>query len=184
MKTLETQLKDRTLRFDGVSIVSPNLLADLLTRGIHPSLLRVSSTSSEVEAFNLQVADSEKINESKLEPLKFNLEWRLPEYYKVLPLNEYVIDIFSSRINHLDYSNQMKELAFSRIADELEEIQIRGMTEFFKSIIYVLDSFKEKNIVWGVGRGSSCASYILFILGLHVVDCVKYDVPMDEFFHY
>jgi DNA polymerase III alpha subunit len=38
-----------------------------------------------------------------------------------------------------------------------------------------------KNIVWGVGRGSSCSSYLLYLLGLHEVDVVKYDVDISDF---
>lgn len=184
MKTLETPLLDRTLRFDGVSIIDPGLLAEYFTRGIRPSDIRVTEVTPEVELFNQQVSDVEKLLVAKTEPLKLNLEWKLPASFKNLDINEYVIDVFSTKIHQLGYSNQLKELAFSRIADELETIKNRGMTEFFKAIIFVLDSFRKNNIVWGVGRGSSCASYILFILGLHVVDCVKFDIPMDEFFHY
>ena len=57
------------------------------------------------------------------------------------------------------------------------------MTEFVKTVIFIVDTFKEAGIVWGVGRGSSCASYILFLLGLHLVDPIKFDISMDEFFH-
>jgi DNA polymerase III alpha subunit len=40
---------------------------------------------------------------------------------------------------------------------------------------------KERNIVWGVGRGSSVASYVLFLIGTHKVDSVKYELDFNEF---
>jgi len=48
-------------------------------------------------------------------------------------------------------------------------------------LIYVLDVMREKKVIWGVGRGSSCSSYLLYLLGLHEVDPVKYDVEFTDF---
>jgi DNA polymerase III alpha subunit len=49
-------------------------------------------------------------------------------------------------------------------------------------MVYIIDTLRKNNIVWGVGRGSSVASYVLFLLGVHRVDSVKYDIPLNEFF--
>jgi DNA polymerase III alpha subunit len=48
-------------------------------------------------------------------------------------------------------------------------------------LIYVIDVMTEKNVVWGVGRGSSCSSYLLYLLGLHEVDPVKYEIEISDF---
>jgi len=50
-------------------------------------------------------------------------------------------------------------------------------------LIYVVDVLNEKNVVWGVGRGSSCSSYLFYLLGLHEVDSVRYDVEITDFLH-
>ena len=39
----------------------------------------------------------------------------------------------------------------------------------------------DKNVLWGVGRGSSVASYALFLIGVHKIDSVKYDLDWREF---
>jgi DNA polymerase III alpha subunit len=33
-----------------------------------------------------------------------------------------------------------------------------------------------------VGRGSSVASYVLFLIGVHKIDPIKYELPIEEFF--
>jgi DNA polymerase III alpha subunit len=48
-------------------------------------------------------------------------------------------------------------------------------------LIYIIDTMRKNNIVWGVGRGSSVASYILYLLGVHKVDSVKYNLHIEEF---
>jgi DNA polymerase III alpha subunit len=47
---------------------------------------------------------------------------------------------------------------------------------------YVVDTLRENNIVWGVGRGSSVASYVLHLIGVHKIDSIKYNIPIEEFF--
>ena len=46
---------------------------------------------------------------------------------------------------------------------------------------YMVDTLRENNIVWGVGRGSSVASYVLYLLGVHKVNSIKYDLDPTEF---
>ena len=183
MRKLETELNDRTLRFDGVSILNPEQVVNALARGISVSQMRVRGTSEEVEQFNSQVAEQDRLRLEAPEPIPIQMDWQLPDQYKNMNLRETIVARAVDRLIAIDYDEVTQERAALRIQTELDEIEARGMVEFMKTIIYVLDTFREKDIFWGVGRGSSCACYILFILGLHCVDCVKFDVPMSEFFH-
>jgi DNA polymerase III alpha subunit len=184
MKELKSNLLDRNLRFDGVSEIEPDLLARFLLLGIPPSQLRVTSETEEVRQMNEQVADDEQIGIVHPEPIKIDLSWQLPSHYAQLDLRSYIFDICIDRFNHdLKYDDELITRAAERVADELDEIEKRGMVEFMRTVIYILDELKKNKVVWGVGRGSSCASYLLFLIGLHVVDCVKMDVPMEEFYH-
>jgi len=48
-------------------------------------------------------------------------------------------------------------------------------------LVYLVDLFRENDIVWGVGRGSSVSSYCLFKIGIHKVDSLKYNLNIGEF---
>ena len=183
MRRLETDLNDRVLRFDGVSIMDPDLVPAALARGVSPSAIRVTRTTEDVELFNQHVVESDKLREPSVEPVNIPMHWNLPEPHFSMNLRETIVARAVDRLKTLNYAPDVEEKAIQRIQAELDEIERRGMTQFMKTIIYVLDTFRRQDIVWGVGRGSSCACYILFILGLHVVDCVVLDVPMEEFFH-
>jgi DNA polymerase III alpha subunit len=39
----------------------------------------------------------------------------------------------------------------------------------------------EHKLIWGVGRGSSVASYVLYKLGVHRIDSLYYDLDPAEF---
>ena len=181
MKSLSTQLETRELRYDGVAIVDPSIVVDALLRGVHPSKLRVTQHTPDTLLFN-DNADAVLAVKAP-EPVALDFSWQLPEPYLSMDLRSTIVDRAVVRLLELNYPPDVNERATHRIMEEYEEIERRGMVEFFRTIIYIIDTFKKEGVVWGVGRGSSCASYILFILGLHSVDAVVYDVPLEEFFH-
>ena len=64
---------------------------------------------------------------------------------------------------------------------ELAEFKARNLFSILQLLIYIIDTMRKNNLVWGVGRGSSVASYILYLLGVHKVDSVKYNLDIKEF---
>src|SRR5262249_22609911 len=112
-----------------------------------------------------------------------DLSWQLPERYQRLDLTAYVVEQFERRQAELAYSPVLHEQALVRLAAGLEGIEGGGLGAPMRTLVYVVDELRAHNVTWGVGRGSSCASYVLFLIGLHVVDCVALDVPAEEFFH-
>lgn len=182
---LATELENRVLRYDGTNIICPEDVADVLLRGVQPTSLRVTHLNEDVQAFNANVPELDRIRVSEEEPVQLNFSWNLPEKYKTLILAEEVGRVLDARSEELygKYTSKQWDEMLTRITDELHEIETRGMTDFFRTVIYILDVFREKGVVWGVGRGSSCACYILFLFNLHSVDPIIYDIPPDEFFH-
>ena len=96
--------------------------------------------------------------------------WFMPETYKNLDIKQYILDLCSTE--------QQKE----RVLIELNEYEKRDLFPLLKQMKYIIDTLRQNNIVWGVGRGSSVASYVLFLMGVHRVDSIKYNIPLNEFF--
>ena len=69
-----------------------------------------------------------------------------------------------------------------RVSEELRLFAKHDMILVLKTMKYVVDTLRANNVVWGVGRGSSVASYVLFMIGVHKIDSVKYKLPINEFF--
>jgi DNA polymerase III alpha subunit len=69
-----------------------------------------------------------------------------------------------------------------RVNEELRLFAKNDMVPVLNTMKYIVDTLRANNIVWGVGRGSSVASYVLFLIGVHKIDSVKYNLPIDEFF--
>lgn len=68
-----------------------------------------------------------------------------------------------------------------RAGAELLLYQERDMFMLLRYLKYLVDTMRSNNIVWGVGRGSSVASFVLFLIGIHKINSLYYDLPIEEF---
>jgi len=89
-------------------------------------------------------------------------------------------DYFPNIVEHLYGLCNTKEEE-ERVSLELELFIQHGMFELLVYLKYLVDTMRENNIVWGVGRGSSVASYVLYLLGVHKVNSIKYGLDIHEF---
>ncbi len=182
MKMLETELNDRILRFDGVSVVDPTKLVYMLVAGLMPQQIRINIETEETAKFNLAVSEENRLNLNTGEPIRFDFSWQIPELYKTLDIDKYMSDVYIQRVDPL-YTPEQFNQSTERFIAEMQEFARRGMLDVLRTIIYVIDEMKKTGQVWGVGRGSSCASYVLFLLDLHVVDPIRFNIALEEFMH-
>jgi DNA polymerase III alpha subunit len=109
-----------------------------------------------------------------IEQFDANLQdnWFMPEGYKSTSF-----DIVSHLLDKC-----ATDVERNRVLEELELFAKNDMIELLCYLRYLVDTMKENNIVWGVGRGSSVASYCLYLLNVHRIDSIKYDLDIREFF--
>ncbi|PPD53417.1 MAG: hypothetical protein CTY12_04875 [Methylotenera sp.] len=70
-----------------------------------------------------------------------------------------------------------------RLAYELTKFQDMKLTGVLRAIIYIINTLTIRNQVWGVGRGSSVSSYVLYVIGAHDVDSFAYELDINDFLH-
>lgn len=95
--------------------------------------------------------------------------WYMPKEYKNLDIAKYVLDLCKE-----DYELQ-------RVGEELLKFQERGLFPLLCYCVYLVDTMRKYNVVWGVGRGSSVSSYVLYLIGIHRINSLHYDLSIDEF---
>ena len=74
-----------------------------------------------------------------------------------------------------------QDVYIDRLADELDEYKQRNMMQILIYLVYMMDVCKQNNIVTGIGRGSSVSSLILYLIGTHHIDPIKYNLSYKEF---
>jgi len=95
--------------------------------------------------------------------------WRMPQEYRELDIAAYVLGLCQ------------QEHELQRVGQELLLYQERNLFDLLRYLKYLIDTLRKNNVVWGVGRGSSVASYVLFLLGVHKIDSLYYELNIDEF---
>ena len=100
---------------------------------------------------------------------KNQVTWHMPNEYKDLDVAKWILEQCQSQ-------QQMQ-----RCGEELLLFQERDLFDLLKYLKYLVDTMKENGVIWGVGRGSSVASYVLYLIGIHRVDSMYYDLPITEF---
>jgi DNA polymerase III alpha subunit len=95
--------------------------------------------------------------------------WHMPEEYKNLDIAKYVLDQCEN------------EVEMQRAGQELLLYQERDMFVLLRYLKYLVDTMRNNNIVWGVGRGSSVSSFVLFLIGVHKINSLYYGLDVDEF---
>jgi DNA polymerase III alpha subunit len=96
-------------------------------------------------------------------------DWFMPEEYKNMDIEGFLVD-------------QCPKENYDRLIRELEIYRERNLIPLLRMMKYIVDTLRSNRVLWGVGRGSSVASYVLFLLGVHRIDSVKYSLPIEEFF--
>jgi len=96
-------------------------------------------------------------------------QWLMPDEYKSLDIAEYVLSLCES------------EAALQRVGEELLLYQARDLFDLLRYLKFLVDIMAQNNLIWGVGRGSSVASYVLYLLKVHRIDSLHYNLDITEF---
>ena len=95
--------------------------------------------------------------------------WYMPDEYKTLDIAEYLLGLCTT------------DVELQRVGKELLLYQEKNLFDLLRYLKYLVDTMKQHGVIWGVGRGSSVASYVLYLLEVHRVDSIYYDLSPEEF---
>jgi len=95
--------------------------------------------------------------------------WFIPQEYKDIDIEKHILDLCTTADET------------QRVEYELQLFKSFAMLDVLRCLKYIVDTLREKDIVWGVGRGSSVASYVLYLMGVHKVNSIQYNLDPTEF---
>ena len=156
-------------------------IIDLIYKGNKNKIGQIfAESSADVKLFNkimedlrggIQIKEYQPMN---IEQEEFDgilqKEWYMPAKYKNLNKEEYLSTIVS-----------VKSPEWKVVSEELAEFKKRNMYPLLQFLVYLVDFMRENKIVWGVGRGSSVASYVLYAIGIHKINPIQYGLDWREF---
>lgn len=181
-----TQLRDRFLWVDGDSTVAESDLLDTVSVGHSTIGLFVDEVTESIKQYNRLVTSDKRVT-VKESPDDLNTDWVIPEQFATLNVLDFVEhQLWEEICNHPEWTTDGKiqrpvMVRAVRTAKELRLFEDLGLTGVLRALIYIINTLRSNNIVWGVGRGSSVSSYVLFLIGVHDVDSVEYELDITDF---
>lgn len=95
--------------------------------------------------------------------------WHMPDEYKKLNIVDHIVSLCTT------------DEELNRVATELLLYEERNLFDLLRYLKYMVDIFKKHDVVYGIGRGSSTSSYVLYLLGVHKINSIKYELDITEF---
>ena len=93
----------------------------------------------------------------------------MPEKYYQIDVLEWLLDRCQNDVEK------------TRVQMEYKLFEQKQFIKVLQFLIYFVDTLRANNIVWGVGRGSSVASFCLFLIGIHKINPLLYNLDITEF---
>jgi len=95
--------------------------------------------------------------------------WHMPEKYYQINVLQWLLD---------KCQNDEEKM---RVQMEYALFEKKKFIRVLQFLIYFIDTLRTNNVVWGVGRGSSVASFCLFLIGVHKINPMLYNLDITEF---
>lgn len=180
---MKTELKTRDLWYDGDSSYTEGQVLSSIQRGENLASLYVKELTPAIKQFNSLVPQNERLRiKDSVRPL--DVSWNIPAEYRTINVVSYVYDKMWASLKKnenglYDADDYIKRA--QRVSRELTLYDGLGLNPILQTTIYIINTLEKKNVVWGIGRGSSVSSYVLYLIGVHDVDSVAYNLEITDF---
>lgn len=169
------KLNNRTIYDDGTVICTEAAVVEMLYSGRDISTV-VVEPNTDVELYNKsdQYLDT---NYGEIatgtDPIYKDVNWfeywMTPEPYATMDVENFI------------FEKCKNENEVQRVTQELKLYNERNMIPVLKHLVYLTDVWRQQNIFWGVGRGSSVGSFVLYLIGINRINPLEYGLEIDEF---
>jgi DNA polymerase III alpha subunit len=168
-------LGDRQILADGTVILRPQGAVEALYAGGDISVALLTD-GDDVRLHNHAV----RLLDSALGRLDTQLQthgqqqdwratWLTPEPWSSMDMTEFCMQRCAT------------EAEMERACEELLLFDQRGMWPVLRHLAWMVHDMRSRGIVWGVGRGSSVSSFVLYLIGINRINPLQYDLDISEF---
>lgn len=177
---MSTRVKDVKINGYGQAILDADDLVELLLRNRSIDYFNVDDTDRDIRLFlekQSDILDSTTVLLTKSnEDLSFDEyhaaasnTWTFPKGYQELDVKAWLLLKCKTDIER------------TRVLSEYDLFEEKDMIMILRLFVYLVDYMRQNKFIWGVGRGSAVSSYILYLIGIHRVDSIKYQLEVSEF---
>lgn len=168
-------LGDRRILEDGTVICDENAAVEMLYQGLDLQNV-VMLPSEEVDLFNR----SNRMLDAGLSDITISEQgiygeidwyslWLTPANFEDIDIREFCLSMCDDDIKR------------NRVNMEMDLYEERGMLPVLRHLVFMVDDLRQRKILWGVGRGSSVSSYVLYLIGINRINPLHFSLDIREF---
>lgn len=124
--------------------------------------------ASKFNAPILQYKSTEDLPQEKQDKI-LQSAWLMPDEYSLINIEDFLI----SKCNTIEEK--------IRVQDELSKYKDQDLFPLLQYMIFLVDTLRQNNVIWGVGRGSSVSSFVLYLIGINRINPIKFNLNFHEF---
>jgi DNA polymerase III alpha subunit len=178
MALIKDQLK---INIYGQAILSSESLIEILLQGRNISHLNVIRSDEDIRLYEqyqseLLSGQTTTFLDSPPEELDFDSFHKERADEWIFPIEFQQIDVLDWCLNKCKTQEEQE-----RVKQEFVMFQERDLIMILRLFIFLINYMRRKDFIWGVGRGSSVSSYILYLIGVHRVDSIKYGLDIKDY---
>jgi Bacterial DNA polymerase III alpha NTPase domain len=168
-------LGNRQILDDGTVLLSDDAAIEVLYRGgrlegqLFDRSEAVDLYNQGLRTLDLALAKLSIRGSDSLSQPDWYATWLTPQNWAEADVLQYCLDLCSNDDQRI------------RVCEEIKLFQERDMIPVLQHLMWLVFNFRQRGIVWGVGRGSSVSSYVLFLIGINRIDPLKFDLDVGEF---
>lgn len=171
------KLSNRSILHDGTVICDSDALVEVLYSGNSVQGTFCKDLEDQIE-WDRANKDSDTdlsgpvfADKSMYDGIDWYNHWLTPEPYASMDLQAWCLEKCQT------------DQETNRVIDEIQEYESRNMIPIMKHLLYCVDTWRKHNVVWGVGRGSSVCSFVLYLIGINRINPLKFNLDLDEWLH-
>jgi DNA polymerase III alpha subunit len=168
-------LNDRRILSDGTVICSTRAILDMIYSGRSLDGV-IAEPNTDVQLHN--VADrlldtnyGEIIlgTDGIYGTVDWHSQWTTPDHWLSIDIERLCLDRCDSDAEQ------------ERVRMEMIMFRERNMEPVLRHLVYLVDHWRSNGVLWGVGRGSSVSSLVLFLIGINRINPMEFDLDIREF---
>lgn len=137
---------------------------------IDGELYKEATRESELDLPQIKLWDDRKVGCTPQEYHRMlQFEWIMPDEYKNFDVSSWLLSLCVTDAQRI------------RVNTELSLYTKFNLMNLLRYLKFLRDIAEKNKIIWGVGRGSSCCSYCLYLMKIHRVDSLKFGLDIHEF---
>lgn len=169
------ELGNRTICDDGTVILTPDAAMEVMYAGgsldgawLGPGE-EVTMHNDSNRMLDMGFTQIQATEQPRYQGTQWYRQWTTPEPYASMDVLALCVDRCGTDDERI------------RVCEEYKLFEERDMVPVLRHLVHMVDAMRAAGVTWGVGRGSSVGSFVLYLIGINRINPLEHGLDIHEF---